>query len=263
MGHGLRPFARDYLGALRAYTRIPVTGDLAAWLGPGPFAPAALAAHHPGVGWLVGLCACAVFAAVSLALPATPATPLAAAVCCVAATMLLTGARHEREFAALLDRLPTGLGHIPPEPPAGNGVALTMILMLLAKLAFLAVLAARSPVAVLAALLGGQVLSRLWPLALARLRPGPTDRSQSFDALAATPTLLIALGWCAVPLALVGFAQGPAFLAAAALFSAAGAACIAWLAPPHPADMGAHHGAAVQQPGELGFYVGACMTLTA
>jgi adenosylcobinamide-GDP ribazoletransferase len=46
-------FVRHYLLAVQFFTRIPVTGRLADWVGFSPEALRASAAHFPGVGWLV------------------------------------------------------------------------------------------------------------------------------------------------------------------------------------------------------------------
>ena len=53
MMHGVRHF----LLALQFFTRVPVTGRLAAWVGFSPAMLRASAAHFPGVGWLVGMVA--------------------------------------------------------------------------------------------------------------------------------------------------------------------------------------------------------------
>ena len=47
-------FVRRYLLALQFFTRLPVTGRLADWVGFSPALLLASAAHFPGVGWLVG-----------------------------------------------------------------------------------------------------------------------------------------------------------------------------------------------------------------
>ena len=45
---------RHFLLALQFFTRIPVTGRLADWVGFSPAMLRASAAHFPGVGWLAG-----------------------------------------------------------------------------------------------------------------------------------------------------------------------------------------------------------------
>src|SRR5690606_16763474 len=44
---------RHYLLAVQFFTRLPVTGRLADWVGYSPAMLRASAAHFPGVGWLV------------------------------------------------------------------------------------------------------------------------------------------------------------------------------------------------------------------
>lgn len=44
---------RHYLLAVQFFTRIPVTGRLADWVGFSPAMLRASSAHFPGVGWLV------------------------------------------------------------------------------------------------------------------------------------------------------------------------------------------------------------------
>ncbi|MFN3495998.1 MAG: adenosylcobinamide-GDP ribazoletransferase, partial [Hydrogenophaga sp.] len=50
----MKVFLRHYLLALQFFTRIPVTGRLAEWVGFSPAMLRASAAHFPGVGWVVG-----------------------------------------------------------------------------------------------------------------------------------------------------------------------------------------------------------------
>ena len=47
-------FLKHFLLALQFFTRIPVTGRLADWVGFSPAMLRASAAHFPGVGWVVG-----------------------------------------------------------------------------------------------------------------------------------------------------------------------------------------------------------------
>ena len=103
--HSLDRFLRHYLLAVQYFTRVPVTGNLANWVGFTPDMLRASAPHFPGVGWLVGMCACVVFAVLSLGLPNSALTPLAAAVGCTIATVLLTGGFHEDGLADLADGL--------------------------------------------------------------------------------------------------------------------------------------------------------------
>ena len=82
----MRQALRHYLLALQFFTRIPVTGRLAAWVGYSPDMLRASSAHFPGVGWVVGACAAVVYALLYLGLGAAPATPWVAAALSTAAT---------------------------------------------------------------------------------------------------------------------------------------------------------------------------------
>src|SRR5690606_27354366 len=95
---------RHFLLALQFFTRIPVTGRLAAWVGFSPQMLRASTAHFPGVGWVVGGCAAAVFVVARAGLPGT-AGALATALLSTVATVLLTGAFHEDGLADTADGL--------------------------------------------------------------------------------------------------------------------------------------------------------------
>ena len=71
---------KHFLLAVQFFTRIPVTGRLAQWVGYSPAMLRASAAHFPGVGWIAALAACAVYALLFIALPDNALMPLAAAV---------------------------------------------------------------------------------------------------------------------------------------------------------------------------------------
>lgn len=71
---------RRYLLALQFFTRIPVTGPLAQWVGYNPQMLRASAGHFPGVGLLVGAVAALVYAVLATSLPDISWTPLVAAI---------------------------------------------------------------------------------------------------------------------------------------------------------------------------------------
>lgn len=222
-------FLRHYLTAVQFFTRLPVTGALAEWVGFSPAMLRASTAHLPGVGWLVGLAACAAFFALSVLLPVTGATPLAAAVGSTLVTVWLTGAFHEDGLADLAD----GLGghvdraralEIMKDSRLGSYGALALVLVIGLKVALLAVLAAVSPTAVLAALLAAHVGSRFWPLLVIRTLPyiGEDGQSKSrplADGISGT-SLAVAAAWCVVPLAIAAFVQGVGFVVAGLVGSA-------------------------------------------
>lgn len=99
---------RHFLLALQFFTRIPVTGRLAAWVGYSPAMLHASSAHFPGVGWVVGGVAALVMAGALAWLPAGPLGALVAAVLATIATVWITGAFHEDGLADTADGLGSG-----------------------------------------------------------------------------------------------------------------------------------------------------------
>ena len=98
-------FIRHYLLALQFFTRIPVTGRLAAWVGYSPAMLRTSAGHFPGVGVLVGALVAGFTALLLAGLPGGVFAPLVAAVWGTAFGVLLTGAFHEDGLADVADGL--------------------------------------------------------------------------------------------------------------------------------------------------------------
>lgn len=227
---------RHYLLALQFFTRVPVTGRVAQWVGYGPDLVRASTAHFPGVGLLVGLLAAGVAATLLLVLPPSNFTPLVAAVLSTIATVLFTGALHEDGLADVAD----GLGGSPDRERAlaimkdsrvGAFGVLALVLAVAAKMALLALLGAVDIGLLCAALLLAHVLSRAWPLLLIRWLPyvgdPATTRAKPLAGAIGTAGIATGFAWAAVVLAILGWAWGPALVLAAIVFSAA--AC-AWMA---------------------------------
>ncbi|PIG00562.1 adenosylcobinamide-GDP ribazoletransferase [Comamonas sp. 26] len=134
---------RHYLLAIQFFSRIPVTGRLAAWVGWSAEMQRASAAHLPGVGWLVGLWAAALVTLVLWLLPGSPWTPLLAALISTAGTLWLTGGFHEDGLADVAD----GLGGFVPAERAleimkdsrlGSYGVMALLMALLTKVVLLA-----------------------------------------------------------------------------------------------------------------------------
>ena len=266
---------RHYLLAVQFFTRIPITGRLADWVGFSPALLRASSAHFPGVGLLVALVAMGVYGALHWALgggmPATVSlAALVAAVLSTAATVLLTGGFHEDGLADVAD----GLGgsyqreralKIMKDSRIGAFGAMALVLALLAKVALLALLGAHSLGAALAALLGAHVLTRFWPLLLVRtmVHVGDTATSKSkplADQIGGRALAVAAL-WCFLPLALVWQAQAALFLIAGVVCSALGVAHVARLLVRRLQGLTGDGLGAVQQVSEIGFYLGAALAL--
>ena len=213
----LGQLCRQYLLALQFFTRIPVTGRLADWVGFSPALLRASAAHFPGVGWLVGALVALVTALLLSSLPVSGFTPLVVAVWGTAFGVLITGAFHEDGLADVAD----GLGGSPERERAlvimkdsrvGAFGAIAMVLVLLAKVSLLALLGSMSGLLLCTALFLAHVVSRTWPLLLIRLMPHVGDaagsKSKPLADQISGASLGIALLWCFAALALVVYAQG-------------------------------------------------------
>jgi len=242
----LNLFARRFALALQTSTRVRATGAYAPPPAPEGDLVHASTAHVPGVGWLVGIAACLVFAIVSVALRDNTWGPLVAAIACTMATAALTGALHESALYRFADH---AWSHGAADAHrAGHGV-LALVLLLAAKLALLAALADASEPAVMAALFAGHVLSRFTLVV--------THWAASTDADART--VRVAALWCIVPLVLMVVAGGVAFLVAALVVS--GLACFALLrfCRSRPDAPTAERPGVVQQVCEVAFYLGAAV----
>ena len=215
---------REFLTAVQFFTRIPITGRLAGWVGFSPELLRASAGHFPGAGLLVGAVAAATFAFINALLPETYFTPMVAAVLSTVATALLTGGFHEDGLADVADGL--GGSHdreraldIMKDSRVGAFGAMALVLALLGKVALLALLGSvegvptgwdEAPLStwlVCAALVAGHVTSRALPLLLIAWLPHvgdtATSKSKPLADQIAPRSLLTAFIWLFLALALV------------------------------------------------------------
>ncbi len=203
---------RHFLLALQFFTRIPVTGRLAQWVGYSPAMLRASAAWFPAVGGLVGVIGAVVFGG-ALALWGAPI----AALLCTIATVLVTGAFHEDGLADVVD----GLGgsqdreralDIMKDSRVGAFGAIALVLVIGLKVALLSALAVQHTVfAAMAAVLGAHVLSRLAPLAVMWCLPyvgGDASKSKPMADALSGHALGIALVCCVPAAGLLVFAYG-------------------------------------------------------
>ena len=233
-------FIRHYLLAAQFFTRIPITGRLAEWVGYSPEMLRASAAHFPGIGVVVGGVAAAVFALLQLLLPDTTFTPLVAAAFSTVATVWITGGFHEDGLADVAD----GLGgsydreralEIMKDSRVGAFGAMALVLALLCKVALLALLGSVELIAaageaapfsaayVCVALWTGHIVSRGLPLVMIRLLPHvgdtATSKSKPLADQISTGGLLAAFLWCFIALALASLALDAINLIVACGFS--------------------------------------------
>ena len=223
-------FIRHFLLAVQFFTRIPITGRLADWVGFSPAMLRASAGHFPGVGWLVGAVAAAVYGALAVLLPDTSVSPLVAAVLSTVATVLLTGGFHEDGLADVAD----GLGgsydrqralDIMKDSRVGAFGAMALCLVLLAKVALVALLGSIDDDLLLisSALFAGHVVSRTLPLLLIYALPHVGDlaasKSKPLADQISLKSLVTAFIWCFMALALVVWAQAAINLIVACSFA--------------------------------------------
>ncbi len=240
-------FLRHYLLSLQFFTRVPVTGRVADWVGFSPAMLRASAAHLPGVGVLVGgVVALGTWLLLAL-LPASPFAPLVAAVLGTVLSVLMTGAFHEDGLADVADGLGGTLSReraleIMKDSRVGAFGAIAVVLALLAKVSLLALLGSLHGAVLCVALFTGHVVSRFWPLLTIRLLPHVGDvagsKSKPLADQISIGSLWVASLWSLGALALMVIAQAAMVLIvpllavpALALWLAAGVlgSGLAWL----------------------------------
>lgn len=208
----LAQFIRHYLLAVQFFTRIPVTGKLAAWVGFSPAMLRASAAHFPGVGWLVGVASAAVLWGLVWALPEVPAASWVAAVLCAVFSAMLTGAFHEDGLADTADGLGGSMNReraldIMKDSRVGTYGALALVLIVLLKISLLAALLQLAPMLAVVAVFGAHVVSRFLPLWIIRSLPHVGDTLQSKSKPLADQigngSLLAAAVWAALAFGLL------------------------------------------------------------
>lgn len=176
-------FIKHYFLAIQFFTRIPITGKLAAWVGFSPEMLRASAAHFAGVGWVVGMVVALVYTVFAALLPGGYA-PLIAACLSTIATVLLTGGFHEDGLADLAD----GLGgsydrdralEIMKDSRVGAFGAMALVLALLTKVAMLAALSELDVWQIMTLIISSHVVSRALPMGLLAILPHVGDAAGS------------------------------------------------------------------------------------
>lgn len=208
-------FIRHFLIAIQFFTRIPIDGRLADWVGFSPAMLRASAAHFPGVGWVVGGLTALVFWGLVEMLPVQPAASWVAAVLSTAFSIGLTGAFHEDGLADTADGLGGAVSReraldIMKDSRIGSYGAIALVLALIAKVLLLGLLVQASGAQQAAwALFAAHVSSRLMPLFMIRTLPHVGDTAQSKSKPLAesisTAGLLAGLAWWAAAMALAGW----------------------------------------------------------
>ena len=262
-------FVRHFLLAVQFFTRIPITGRLAAWVGFNQGMLRASAAHFAGVGWAVGAVAVAVYALVASA-SASIFAPLVAACLSTVATAMLTGGFHEDGLADVAD----GLGgsydknralEIMKDSRVGAFGAMALVLALVTKLSLLAALgSANLPLACLL-LLCAHVVSRACPMVLVWLLPHvgdtATSKSKPLADHITTGVLWSNLVWCLLLLPLLIIAGAATIFIVGCV---AALLMLAWMWRLFSKRLEGFTGdclGATQQVCEIAFYTGALLAL--
>ncbi|HYW56106.1 MAG TPA: adenosylcobinamide-GDP ribazoletransferase [Polaromonas sp.] len=274
---------RHFLLAVQFFTRIPITGRLADWVGFSPEMLRASAAHFPGIGWIVGAVTAGTYLLLLALLPATTFTPLVAAVLSTVTGVLLTGAFHEDGLADVAD----GLGgsaerdralEIMKDSRVGAFGAIALVLALVSKLALLGLLGSLegavpqeedAPVLfngwlVATALFAAHVASRALPLLLIYSLPHVGDsansKSKPLAAQISPNSLFIAAVWCLGALALSSWALPAITLIVAFSFSVI---ALLWMGRLFTRRLQGFTGdclGATQQVCEIAFYLGLALS---
>ena len=271
---------KHFLLAVQFFTRVPVTGRLAAWVGYSPAMLRASAAYFPAVGWLVGGATALLLYGLLLALPPVAVAPASAWVAAVLSTafgLLLTGAFHEDGLADLADGLGGSLNRdraleIMKDSRIGTFGAAALGMALLAKVALLAVLAQVQPLLAVLGLFGAHVVSRTMPLlviALLRHVEQPGSRSKPLADRITVPALALGLLQCGFTLVLLawlgpqwaGPVAGWPWWGAGTLLALLGAAAVAWRLKVRLQGFTGDGLGATQQVAEVAFLLGLALCL--
>ena len=201
---------RHFLLALQFFTRIPVTGRLADWVGFSPAMLRASAAYFPLIGVVIGGWVVLLTVALMHYLP-TAYAPLVAACFGTAWSVWLTGAFHEDGLADVADGLGGSYDReraliIMKDSRVGAFGAIAVVLALLSKVALLALIGAVGALWMCFALMAAHVVSRTWPLLVIHWLPHVGDdagsKSKPLADQISLSSLLLAVAWCAGALAL-------------------------------------------------------------
>jgi adenosylcobinamide-GDP ribazoletransferase len=209
-------FIRHYLLSLQFFTRIPITGRLAAWVGYSPAMLRASAGHFPGVGVLVGAFVAVFTAGLLMLLPETGSASMVAAALGTVFSVLITGAFHEDGLADVAD----GLGgsydrhrslEIMKDSRVGAFGAIAVVLALLCKVALLGLLGDANAPLMVVALFVAHVVSRTWPLLTIRLLVHVGDaagsKSKPLADQISLGSLTTGFTWCFFALAITIYGQ--------------------------------------------------------
>lgn len=265
---------RHFLLAVQFFTRIPIEGRLAQWVGYSPALLRASAAHFPGVGVLVGAVVAGVTWLLFWLLPqrgaAVAFVPLVAAVLGTVVSVLLTGGFHEDGLADVAD----GLGGsqdrdkallIMKDSRVGAFGALALMLALSSKVALLSLIGSASVQMMCAAIVAAHVVSRAAPLVLIRalkhVGDGASSKSKPLADQISAGSLCVAFLWTFGALTLLKYSFSAIHLGIPLILTGL---ALLWMWRLFWRRLQGFNGdclGATQQVCEVGFYLGLAATL--
>jgi adenosylcobinamide-GDP ribazoletransferase len=280
----LAQFLRHFLLAVQFFTRIPITGQLAQWVGFSPAMLRASAAHFPAVGALVGGGTACVLALLMWALPQLEASLWVAATLSTALGVLLTGAFHEDGLADTVDGLGGAVSReraldIMKDSRIGTYGAMALVLAVFCKISLLVLLLQMGFAKTMATgsgavswlslswactgLLAAHMTSRFAPLWLIRLlaHVGDTPQSKSkplADSISRAGLLVGGLWWSSGMLFCWCFIPIGAVLVGT-VGAALGTLFMGWRLFGRLQGYTGDGLGATQQLSEIGFYLGLCV----
>ena len=175
---------RHFLLAVQFFTRIPVTGKLALWVGFSEEHLARCSAYLPLIGSTVGLLSSTVFIAFMMLLPYQVGSYWVSAFMATLTSIFITGALHEDGLADLVD----GLGgattrekalEIMKDSRIGAFGSVALMLIILGKVIFLSALVQNSLSLTCFAILAASIFSRSLVLVAMTYLPYSGDKAFS------------------------------------------------------------------------------------
>jgi adenosylcobinamide-GDP ribazoletransferase len=205
---------RHFLLAIQFFTRIPITGGLALWVGFSDVLLARCSAYLPLIGSLVGLLSATIFFVFMKLLPNYAGNYWVAIFMAIVVSILITGALHEDGLADLVD----GLGgsatrekalEIMKDSRVGSYGSIALTLIILGKFIFLSVLAGAGLAFTFFAIIAASIFSRFLVLVAMTYMPYSGDQafSKSMGMFAGPRLTIFTVGtlWTAILFLIIYF----------------------------------------------------------
>lgn len=261
---------RHFLLALQFFTRIPITGSLANWVGFTPELQARSMGYLPLVGFIVGICSATSFFVFHFFLPQISGSSWVSAFMAILTSIFLTGALHEDGLADLSDGLGGSITReraleIMKDSRIGTYGSIALISSILGRIIFLAILSQINLWLSLFCIVSAHIISRFFILIVVRVLSyaGNIELSKSKALVNKSEPMVFFVGTCWTAALLIGLClYGPFSVLIWGLLTATGALMllIRILKKRLLGFNGDSLGAA-QQIAELAFYLGILLAI--